>query len=258
MRTSRPTTLPPAVILAGGFGTRLRAAGLDCPKPMAPVAGKPFLAWLVKYLMAQKVCDFVFSVHHLAERIQDYFGSAWQPDARFRYVREPEPLGTGGALAYAVDQCGLRGEFFVLNGDSITAISLDDMRVAKASRAVDGVILGVEVEDCSRYGSLDVDENGFLHGFREKAQSGGAGLINGGVYLFDSALFRPRAGGKPAAESLERESIPRWLGEGRRFAVARSLGPFIDIGTPESLAQAGAFVRDNPWLGRAVRRGGGS
>ncbi len=225
------------LLLAGGFGTRIRDLHPGVPKPMIPIEGKPFLDWAMAYWRRQGITRFVLSLGHLADVAERYYRG--HPDV-FTLV-EPRPLGTGGAIRHALSSGQLSDPFLAANGDSLVAADCRPAFELMASApAADGVLLGVAVPDASRYGSLDFDPGtGRLRGFREKQP--GAGVINGGVYL-----LRPRLVARfPAADplSLEREAFPRLLAENVDLRVVPVTAPFLDIGTPESLGEASAFVR---------------
>lgn len=220
-----------AILLAGGLGTRLRAEVPDLPKPMAPVAGRPFLAQVLDALVDAGFEAAVLAVGYRHEAIRDHFGSRYRGLA-LRYSVEASPLGTGGALRLALDQVGA-DPVFVLNGD--TWLELDYRAMFGAHRAA-GVRLTVaacEVADVSRYGSLEV-VNGRIQGFREKGASG-PGLINAGSYLVSSDLIRSIPPGRP--HSFEQELLVPRVDELRPLAFVTH-GRFIDIGVPEDYARA--------------------
>jgi NDP-sugar pyrophosphorylase family protein len=230
---------PVAIILAGGLGTRLRGLHPECPKPMVPVLGRPFLHHVVDYLAAMDLGRIVISTGYKGDQIEAYFSStaAWQ---RITCVREPSALGTGGAVAFILSRITVGDWFLVLNGDSIADFSLSAM-LEKTGPEVDAVLAGVRVPDGRRFGSLALDSKGFLSGFQEKTRDASEALINAGIYLMRRSLFPPEP--EIRASSLESEWLPRWLSEGKRMSVIESAGCFIDIGTPESLAEAGGFLK---------------
>lgn len=224
-----------AVLLAGGFGTRIRELYPDVPKPMIPVLGEPFLEWAIRYWKREGVHRFVLSLGHLAEVAEQYFAGR----AEVATVREPQALGTGGAVSYVANQAALSDPFIVANGDSLVLADVSAALAAIAQPGVDGVVLGVEVEDTSRYGSLAVDEAGRLLGFREKRP--GRGLINAGVYFFRRGTVERFPKQQPL--SMETDVFPSLLAGGADLRVVGVQAPFLDIGTPESVRQAEEFVR---------------
>jgi D-glycero-alpha-D-manno-heptose 1-phosphate guanylyltransferase len=231
---------PVAVILAGGLGTRLRALHPDCPKPMVPVLGRPFLHYLVEYLSVSGIHEIVISTGYKGDQIEAYFEAA-KTSARITCVREPLPFGTGGAVAFVLSQVTIGDWFLVLNGDSLVRFSLPAM-TETANRGMDGVLVGVRTSDPRRYGHVAVDANGRLRGFHEKSQNRSGSLVSAGMYFLHRSLFPVEGRVRPS--SLETEWIPGWLKRGKQIAVVKSDGPFIDIGTPESLAAAASFVEE--------------
>ncbi|CUW38870.1 Putative Nucleotidyltransferase(Nucleotidyl transferase,11-234) [Magnetospirillum sp. XM-1] len=224
-----------AVILAGGKGTRIAGLFPGIPKPMIPVAGQPFLHWVVRWLDQRGIGDIMVSIGHLAGAIEQW--AAGKPHGiNLRTVAETQPLGTGGAVVSCLDAC--RDWVLVLNGDSLVEVDLAAMAGRVMRDGLDGGVVGVRVDDSSRYGSLAVGPNSLLTGFAEKRA--GAGLINAGVYLFRADLLRRFTPGQSL--SMETDIMPALLAGGARLAVAESHGPFLDIGTPESVVLAEDFV----------------
>jgi NDP-sugar pyrophosphorylase family protein len=206
------------------------------PKPMIPVAGKPFLDWVLQYWAGQGIGRFLISLGHLAEVAEIYF----EGRADVELVREPRPMGTGGAVrlaAQAVDHLG--DPFIVANGDSLVAADIGEALRVIAQPAIDGVVLGVRVPDTSRYGSLAFSEEGRLRGFGEKQP--GAGAINAGVYFFRRRVLDWFPDEEPL--SMETGVFPTLLARGADLRVVTVDAPFLDIGTPESVGEAEAFVR---------------
>jgi D-glycero-alpha-D-manno-heptose 1-phosphate guanylyltransferase len=232
-----------AVILAGGLGTRIRSLlPQQVPKPLAPVAGKPFLGWLLQLLYRQGFNQSLIATGYLAEVIEHYIQTqaiAELPHCHLQCLAEPEPLGTAGGFVHAVRHSGLKARaWLVLNGDSITVTDYGILLDYLTDAQTDGVILGVMVADAARYGSLRYDEQGYLLEFAEKRP--GAGVINSGVYLLRDELL----GELPASAhlSFEYDVFPHWLACHKRFRVHLVEAPFLDIGTPATLAQAQDFI----------------
>lgn len=248
-------TGPDAIVLAGGRGTRIADLFPDLPKPLVPAAGKPFLHWVCTWLAAGGVSGLTLSVGYRAAQVE-----AWADTAApafgvpVRCVREDVPLGTGGAVRLCLE--GLGPDLLVCNGDSMVLADLRPAIDRFRTAPVDGVIVAVPVAEADRYGSLDVDADGMLRGFHEKRP--GAGLINAGIYLFRRRLLEPLPTGVPL--SLEQDILPDLLREGARIAVwSAGEQPFLDIGTPESVTQASAFIQGGHAFlatpGREVRKG---
>ncbi len=220
-----------AVILAGGFGTRLRAVVPDLPKPLAPVAGRPFLAILLAELARQGFTRAVLAVGYRHEQIRAEFGECFQ-GIELAYAVEETPLGTGGAIRQASRLCNGE-EMFVLNGDSFVELDYAEMLSRHRAAHAHLSICAVAVPDVGRYGQL-VIEDGHVTGFAEKGGSG-AGRINAGVYLFAPRLIQGED--LPEAFSFEQDFLTPRLHELHPCAFMAN-GLFIDIGVPEDYARA--------------------
>ena len=228
-----------AVILAGGVGTRLRDTLPDRPKPMALVAGRPFLEWVVRYLAAQGVRRFVLSTGHFSEVVKTHFARGIG-SLKISCAWEREPLDTAGGFLNGVESVTPRpGWWLVCNGDSLAVADLGGLLNSTAAKGdADGAILGVEVADTGRYGRLIVSDSGELKEFGDKRS--GRGLINAGVYLLRDEFVRSLGQVRPL--SFERDVFPGALKDGSRLHVAVTNGAFLDIGTPQSLGQAKDFI----------------
>ncbi len=233
---------PQAMILAGGFGTRLQPALQGLPKCLAPVAGKPFLSHLLERL-ADLGCErVVLCTGYLADQVQAAFGDRFA-EMELWYSVEEGPLGTGGAVRLALPL--LEGdEFLVLNGDSFCPWEALPFLGNPVEPALASLLL-VEVEDVRRFGSVSILESGKVRSFLEKGAKGGAGLINAGVYRLrrEALLQIPRG----ENISLETQVFPRLAQAGLLTGQVQHL-PFIDIGTPESYARAESFFSPEPWV----------
>jgi NDP-sugar pyrophosphorylase family protein len=231
-----------AVVLAGGLGTRVRHLLPGVPKPMAPVAGRPFLEWVARYLGRQGIREVVISTGYKAGVAAEHFAGAPVPGMSIRCVAEPEPLGTGGGFLRAARSCpAAPAAWLVLNGDSLVFADLSAAARLLDEPGTDGVIVGREVADASRYGTLAVGPGNTVAGFGEKRP--GRGLINAGIYLLRPELlgrFPPRT-----PLSFETEVFPALTSGGACLKVQPVNAPFLDIGTPETLEQAEAFIRQN-------------
>ncbi|HLP76285.1 MAG TPA: nucleotidyltransferase family protein [Candidatus Paceibacterota bacterium] len=230
-----------AVVLAGGFGTRIRHLLQDIPKPMAPVLGKPFIEWVVRYLKQHGITRSVLSTGYLAETVEKHFSTNPVAGVSVRCVPETTPLGTAGGFLNAAFLAKERTEaWLVLNGDSLALAPLEVLLASLNDPAIHGAILGVPMNDASRYGTLVQNEFGELAGFREKRS--GAGIINAGVYLFRAALIETFSSKRPL--SFETDVFPMLADRKVRLKVCVTEASFLDIGTPESLPQAEEFVRE--------------
>ena len=229
-----------AVVLAGGQGTRIRSVHPGVPKPMIPVAGAPFLRWVLLHLARQGVTRAVISTGHLAPLIEAWVVGQPAPGVRLSTAREERPLGTAGGFLHAVAtiEADAWDVVLVANGDSIVLADLDPLLALAAAGAVG--LVGVRVQDASRFGTLDVDADGRLRAFQEKRP--GAALINAGLYALPRAVVARLPRTTPA--SFEREVFPALIAAGAEVRVAETCAPFIDVGLPDDLARAEAFVRE--------------
>ena len=216
-----------AVVLAGGFGTRLAHVVPDVCKPMAPVAGRPFLRFIMDQLAGAGFDRVVVADGYRREQIEGFFGSAYRGMA-IEYSPEETPLLTGGAVKRALGRC--RADWvFVLNGDTWLDVDFAAMETAAADAPEDSsaVIAVKRMHDFERYGTVDVDAGGALTAFHEKRPCE-EGLINAGVYL----LRGDALDGMSEKFSLESDYFERVVGDGALRAV-ECAGGFIDIGVPE-------------------------
>ena len=223
-----------AIVLCGGLGTRLRSVVADAPKPMAPVAGRPFLEYLLEFLRREGVGRVVLAVGYKREMIMDHFAAAWDGLA-IDYAVETEPRGTGGGTRLAIDRL-TSDRAFLLNGDSFLARPL-----APLAAALDGgarLALTVRPEpDTGRFGVCEI-EDGRIARFRP-GTAGEPGLINAGVYALRRDLFD--GFDLPQVFSFESDFLAPQAPALRPAAVVAD-EPFIDIGLPESYALAQSFV----------------
>jgi len=229
-----------AVVLAGGLGTRVQDLLPNLPKPMAPVAGRPFLEWVVRYLARQKIRHMILATGYLGETIERHFAAQPVKAVTVRCVPESKPLGTAGGFLNAIRGADEKpAAWLVLNGDSLALSPLDELWRWLAEPAVDGALLGVPMPDAARYGTVVQDADGMLAGFKEKQP--GAGVINAGVYLFRASVVEHFPGRRPL--SFETNVFPALAARGAQLKVCVTAAPFLDIGTPESLSRAEAFIR---------------
>jgi len=221
-----------AIILAGGLGTRLRGVVPDLPKPMAPVAGRPFLCHVLDPLCNAGFEFAVLAVGYRHEAIRDYFGARYR-DLELRYSVEATPLGTGGAMRLAARGIDAATPLFVLNGDTYVELDYRAMLDAHAAARATMSMAVCAVADVGRYGALELD-GGTVTGFREKGGDG-AGHINAGTYLFARDLLDAIPDDTPY--SFEQQLLVPEVKAIRPRAFLAS-GLFIDIGVPEDYARA--------------------
>jgi D-glycero-alpha-D-manno-heptose 1-phosphate guanylyltransferase len=235
-----------AIILAGGLGTRLRSAVPDLPKCMAPVAGKPFLDWLIDHLTRQGVEKFIFALGYKSEAIEDFLihkfaGKGTAGSARFVAERglhydlsvEKEPLGTGGAIRLACARATAEN-VLVLNGDTFFGIDAGVLAATHLEQKADCTLCLKPMQDFDRYGVVELDGDGRVSRFLEK-RFYKTGLINGGVY----ALNVPRFLGQDLPEkfSFEKDWLETSYTDRALYGIVQD-GYFIDIGIPEDYERA--------------------
>ncbi len=234
-----------AIILAGGFGTRLKSAiGEDIPKPMAPIAGEPFLAHYLRYLQGQGITHALLSLHHLAPVIRSYFGDAFE-GMPITYTEESTPLGTGGAIRLALDALQPEKPVYVSNGDTFVEADIPAMLKEHEEKQAKVTVALRNMPDCSRYGEIGCTPDGRIVSF---CYPGGAGegFISTGCYIISPDAFAGLS--LPEVFSFEvdyqrpyADVIPMYGYEVK--------GYFIDIGIPSDYARAEAelkpFIKKN-------------
>ena len=219
-----------AIVLAGGFGTRLKQVVPDLPKPMAPVAGRPFLEILLTSLARKGFRRVVLSLGYLADKVVSHFGDSFA-GMELVYEIEQSPLGTGGAVRQSLAQC-TSDHVFVFNGDTFLDLEVKEVEALWQKHHAP-IIVAREISDTARYGRLDT-EHGRVLGFVEKGATG-PGLINAGCYVLPTDILDGFPLGQPF--SLEADFLAKTVGK-QRFDLFVSHGHFIDIGVPEDYARA--------------------
>jgi mannose-1-phosphate guanylyltransferase len=223
-----------AVILVGGEGTRLRPLTVTVPKPVLPLVDRPFLVYMLEWLRRHGVDDVVMSCGFLATSVRNVLGDGSQLGLRLRFVEEPEPRGTAGALKYAEDLLDER--FLMLNGDVLTDIDLSaQIAQHEATNAV-GTLALVPVDDPTAYGLVRLHEDRSVKEFVEKptADSIDTNLISAGAYVLERRVLDLIPADRNV--SIEREVWPRLVGDGLYAFPADAY--WLDIGTPERYLQA--------------------
>jgi mannose-1-phosphate guanylyltransferase len=218
-----------ALILAGGEGTRLRPLTSTVPKPVVPLVDRPFIRFMLDWLRSHGVDDVVMSCGHLASGVRNVLGDGSAFGIRLRYVEEPRPLGTGGALKFA--ESLLDDRFLMLNGDVLTDIDLSAQMAQHERTGAVATIALTPVEDPSAYGLVRTREDGEVTEFVEKPAPDQIDTrnISAGAYVLERRVLELLEAAEPA--SIERDVFPRLVGEGLYGSV--SDGYWLDIGTPE-------------------------
>lgn len=225
-----------AVVLAGGAGTRLRPAIGELPKSLAPLAGRPFLAILFDQLAGARVDRVVLATGYGADQVASA-ARKLRPPFELVFSPEPDPRGTGGALALAGRH--VQGEdLLVLNGDSYCGMDVSSLVSERRRRRAAGTVALVPGEAADGFGRVEIDRERRILRFVEKPSSPAPGWINAGVYALSADLIWsiPR----DRSVSLEREMFPSWIQRG--LAGVPTDSTFFDIGVPERLARAEALL----------------
>jgi len=226
-----------AIVLVGGEGTRLRPLTETTPKPALTLVDRPFLAYMIEWLAGHGVEEVVLACGFLPEVLREALaGEEERAGARIRYVVEPEPLGTAGAIRFAADQLGdeLGDRFLALNGDVLTDLDLSALLGAHADRGARATIALHPVEDSSAFGLVHSGEGGEVLAFLEKTGEAAPGEINAGMYVLERSVLDLIPSGRNV--SIERDVFPRLVGEGLHGLLLE--GYWMDIGTPERYLQA--------------------
>jgi D-glycero-alpha-D-manno-heptose 1-phosphate guanylyltransferase len=238
MSSVEPIDSLSAIVLAGGFGTRLRSVVQDRPKVLASVNDRPFLAFIFDQLHDVGIRHVVLSVGYLADLVQETFGTYYR-DIAIDYSRELQPLGTAGAIRHASALVQSQ-TVLVMNGDSYCRTDLLSFYALHLKSPFKASLVLTCVDDISRYGQVELaPDSSKIIRFSEKGAGQGSGLINAGIYLFERALLDSIPCER--AVSVEQEMFPKWLEEGMQGAAIGN--EFIDIGTPETYRIAEEFFR---------------
>jgi D-glycero-alpha-D-manno-heptose 1-phosphate guanylyltransferase len=222
-----------AIVLAGGYGTRLQKVVQDVPKPMALINGRPFLDYQLNYLKSFGIEQIICSVGYKHEHISGFFGNSYQ-GLKIDYAVEKEPLGTGGGIRLAFEKVS-NDSALVVNGDTLFEVDLNDF-YQKHTQAKAVISLALRnVADVSRYGSVETEADGRIKGFTEKGSKSGKGLINGGVYLIEKSFFERN--NFPAKFSMEKDAFEQYYQKEALYGFAYD-AYFLDIGIPEDYQKA--------------------
>lgn len=247
-----------AILLAGGKGTRLRPLTLHTPKPIVPIFNRPFLRYqldLVKQV--PEITEVVLSLNYQPRRIEEVFGDGSDLGLHIRYMVEPQPLGTGGAIKFSAS--GMEDSVVVFNGDVLTQLDLGAVIRRHRERRAKATIVLTPVENPSAYGLVETDHEGNVARFLEKPKPEEitCDTINAGIYVLEPETFEriPR----DTNFSIERSYFPSLIERGETFVAYVDRGYWIDIGTPAKYRQVhqdimeGRFVAA-PFAGHETRR----
>ena len=223
-----------ALVLSGGEGTRLRPLTYTTPKAVMPLAGRPFLTFMLDWLHGHGVDDVVLSCGFLSAGVRRVLGDIYQ-GMRLRYVVEEEPLGTAGPVRLALEEGILEDRLIVANGDVLTDIDLTAQIAWHEERGARATLALVEVDDTSSYGVVPTDADGRVEAFLEKSAEAPTNRINAGVYVLERDVIEAIPSGRPV--SFEREIFPSLAGESL-YGYQPDAPYWIDIGTPERYLEA--------------------
>jgi D-glycero-alpha-D-manno-heptose 1-phosphate guanylyltransferase len=215
------------IVLAGGIGTRLKSVIADVPKPMADINNKPFLEYILNYLLEREIKKVILSVGYKYKIIQKYFGDKYN-EINLIYSIEEEPLGTGGGIKLALEKAESRN-VFVINGDSIFLIDLKDLLQYHLSKNANITIALKQMHNFNRYGAVKLDHHNRIIEFSEKKHQI-TGYINGGVYIIERNIFENL--GLPKKFSFENDFLGKEINKKNIFGKIID-SYFVDIGLPE-------------------------
>jgi NDP-sugar pyrophosphorylase family protein len=232
-----------AILLAGGKGTRLRPLTIHTPKPIVPIFNRPFLHYQLDLLkQVAEIDEVILSLNYQPRRIEEIFGDGSDTGIAIRYVVEPSPLGTAGAVRYAGES--LRESVVVFNGDVLTEVDLGAVIAMHRERKAKATIVLTPVENPTAYGLVDTDAHGNIRQFLEKPNPDEitCDTINAGIYILEPETFDRIP--KDTPWSIERSFFPSLIERGETFVAYVYRGYWIDIGTPDKYMQVHRDIMD--------------
>ncbi len=232
-----------AVVLVGGFGTRLRPLTLHTPKQMLPVVNRPMIERVVEHLAAHGVTDAVLALGYRPDAFQAAYPDGSCAGVTLHYAIEPEPLDTAGAIRFAADDAGISERFLVVNGDVLTDLDVGALVARHEESGAEGTIALHRVEDPSAFGVVPTDGDGRVTAFIEKPPRGEAptDLINAGTYVLEPSVLERIPPGRPV--NVERVTFPAMVADGTLFAVDGDTY-WVDAGTPSTYRAANLDLLD--------------
>src|SRR5690242_19707101 len=244
-----------AILLAGGKGTRLRPLTIHTPKPIVPIFDRPFLHYQLDLLkQVPEIDEVILSLNYQPRRIEEIFGDGSDSGLALRYVVEPAPLGTAGAVRYAGES--LRESVVVFNGDVLTQVDLAAVIALHRERKAKATIVLTRVENPTAYGLVETDARGNIQRFLEKPNPDETtcDTINAGISVLEPDTFDRIP--KDTPWSIERSFFPSLIERGETFVAYVYRGYWIDIGTPEKYMQVHRDIMDGryraaPFAGEA-------
>ena len=225
-------------ILIGGLGTRLQSVVKDRPKGIAEVGGKPFIYYLLKQLEMHEFKKVLLCTGYMSSAIEESL-SHFTSKVKIEYSKESTPLGTAGALRNALSEIST-DNLMVMNGDSFCDIDMNELILKFSTSKADCVMTLTKVKDSCRYGTVHINDKGFITNFSSSPEESWGNLINAGIYIFKKSLIRSIS---PKQHwSLENDFLPKWSDEGKIVSFIHN-GRFIDIGTPNSYVESQSFFQ---------------
>lgn len=225
-----------AILLVGGFGTRLHPITKSIPKPMLPVAGVPFIEHQIAKARDAGVSEIVLATSFKSEVFFPHFGNGEKFDISIKYAVEKVALGTGGAIKNASNYLSGCGPVVIFNGDVLSGHDLSAQITFHEERTADVTLYLTQVADARAYGAVELDSNNRVLAFNEKMENPPTNIINAGCYIFSRHIFDAI----PANEvvSVERDIFPKILAQGSNVCGFVASSYWLDIGTPAALLQA--------------------
>ena len=242
-----------AILLAGGKGTRLRPLTIHTPKPIVPIFDRPFLHYQLDLLkQVPEIDEVILSLNYQPRRIEQIFGDGGESGLGIKYVVEPAPLGTAGAVRYAGES--LRESVVVFNGDVLTQVDLASVIALHRERKAKATIVLTPVDNPTAYGLVETDDRGNIQRFLEKPNPDEitCDTINAGIYVLEPETFDRIP--KDTPWSIERSFFPSLIERGETFVAYVYRGYWIDIGTPEKYIQVHRDIMDGRYVGHGAHR----
>src|SRR6266850_2485427 len=232
-----------AILLAGGKGTRLRPLTIHTPKPIVPIFDRPFLQFQLDLIKkVSEIDEVILSLNYQPRRIEEIFGDGGDTGLSLRYMVEPAPLGTAGAIKFAAAH--VDDSIVVFNGDVLTEVDLAKVIALHRERKAKATIVLTPVDNPTAYGLVETDRDGNIQRFLEKpnADEITCDTINAGIYVLEPDTFDRIP--KDTAWSIERSFFPSLIEHGETFIAYVSRGYWIDIGTPAKYMQVHRDIMD--------------
>ena len=225
-----------AILLVGGFGTRLMPLTKNTPKPMLTVAGVPVTEHQLAMAKAAGITEIVLATSYLSEVFTPYFGDGSKWGMRIKYAVEKEPLGTGGAIRNAAKLLGTNESVVILNGDVLSSHNLSEQIRQHEAHDADVTLHLTEVEDARAFGCVPTDGDGRVTAFLEKMENPLTNQINAGCYVFNPRIISTIP--LDTVVSVERETFPQLVDSGAKVFGYLENAYWLDIGTPRALLKA--------------------